>query len=218
MGRVQGFHLVCVMSVASESDVELVSAGDQVFDHRCAVRCDWCDIQIFEGPRYHCRHCPEFNLCWSCYQCRATIHPVHSFEIITSPREWALGDDLQGNSVMWTPLTAESINEFTQICENTSSGVSKELVSKWISEDSQWIDAKDVAQHDPSWVCPSCLTGLESDARSLVRICTDGGHWGHIFHRECLHEWLAISNTCPLCRRSDIICTASEFTEYEVFF
>lgn len=205
------------MSGVSGSDNESIFSGDAVFEHHCGVHCDWCGTQIL-GPHHHCRQCVDFDLCGACYREIDSIHPIHSFEVITGQPESVLGDDWQGNSVTWTPLTMETINEFEQICEITTSGVNEELVTKWIAEDNQWIDAKDVSQHDSSWVCPSCLTGLETDVhRSLVKICTGGGHWGHIFHRECLQEWLTISNTCPLCRRSEIISMADDSDECEVF-
>ncbi|KAG6529263.1 hypothetical protein ZIOFF_011460 [Zingiber officinale] len=45
-------------------------------------------------------------------------------------------------------------------------------------------------------VCSICLEDFNIMSHVLEMPCR------HIFHRECLKEWLARSNTCPLCRFS----------------
>jgi len=83
---------------------------------------------------------------------------------------------------------------------------------------SQRVDKEDVAQQGESWVCTICMEGVEVDVNgSLVKICADAGR-AHIFHAGCLQSWLIMSNTCPICRRSDIIDTLRESANAEVMY
>jgi len=44
-----------------------------------------------------------------------------------------------------------------------------------------------------------CIICQEDDQKNLVKI----NKCGHIFHNECLLEWLTRNNSCPICRISD---------------
>ncbi|KAG6529259.1 hypothetical protein ZIOFF_011455 [Zingiber officinale] len=56
-------------------------------------------------------------------------------------------------------------------------------------------------------VCSICLEDFNRTTHVLEMPCR------HIFHKECLTEWLARSNTCPLCRfltdDADLVATRS---------
>lgn len=43
--------------------------------------------------------------------------------------------------------------------------------------------------------CPICLQNLVSSSKTLTRM-----RCSHVFHNDCLMEWLSSKNTCPLCR------------------
>ena len=42
--------------------------------------------------------------------------------------------------------------------------------------------------------CCICLQGVDKKNPVSVLYC------GHIFHSECIYEWLSINSTCPCCR------------------
>ena len=45
--------------------------------------------------------------------------------------------------------------------------------------------------------CTICLSN-DSDIEWVKLNCN------HMFHRECISEWLSINNTCPICREEHI--------------
>jgi hypothetical protein len=51
--------------------------------------------------------------------------------------------------------------------------------------------------------CSVCSDDLEENEFGIVPECK------HVFHEECLLEWIKRKNTCPICRQS-IIPTAKE--------
>merc|ERR1712007_31842 len=180
------------------------------------IPCDLCGIQCFAGPRYHCLECADFDLCAICYQNRGTIHPVHAFEMIDAPLVPVSPSDLQQDPVPWTPITMDNYYEFSEL-NGTKSGVEDELVTAWISEDGQKVDKYDASQQGQFWECTICMEGVGADGYgSLVKICTDVASRAHIFHKGCLHSWLMKSNTCPVCRRAEIISRSHGFAENEM--
>jgi hypothetical protein len=48
-------------------------------------------------------------------------------------------------------------------------------------------------------VCAICL-GPYHDGELVVQACNRDCH--HVFHRECIAEWLAKKDECPCCRQS----------------
>jgi len=123
--------------------------------------------------------------------------------------------DLHHDPVPWLRFTPESL---LAELNGTSLGVSDTLITEWLLEDSQRVDKDDVAQLNQSWVCTICMEGVQVDVDgSLVNLCADAGR-AHIFHASCLRNWLRKSNTCPLCRRSDIIDTSREPEDDEVVY
>jgi hypothetical protein len=45
-------------------------------------------------------------------------------------------------------------------------------------------------------VCPICITEFEKDQNIINLPCNKG----HIFHEDCIGEWIRRDNTCPLCK------------------
>ena len=43
-------------------------------------------------------------------------------------------------------------------------------------------------------ICSICLEYIENNHKSKYTEC------GHKFHTRCLHDWIMINNTCPICR------------------
>jgi len=178
----------------------------------CGTPCDACGIQSIEGPRYHCRQCADFDMCGTCYRNSNTVHPSHTFEEIAAPL-WSW----DRSRVALTPLTAETLHEFTEL--NSRRGVDDALVTAWLSQDSQNIDTKDIVQQDCSWMCAICQEGAELHVHgSFVKICSEGGNEAHIFHKGCLHSWLTRSNSCPVCRRTEIIPTSTSSDSEVMWF
>ena len=44
--------------------------------------------------------------------------------------------------------------------------------------------------------CPVCICDYEENDRLRVLPCS------HVFHADCVDQWLAVNATCPLCRKS----------------
>ncbi|ORX49879.1 hypothetical protein DM01DRAFT_1385040 [Hesseltinella vesiculosa] len=58
------------------------------------------------------------------------------------------------------------------------------------------LAALDIIRFDPvDAVCTICLCDYETDELICQLRCN------HHFHRDCLHEWLALNYKCPLCQR-----------------
>lgn len=206
------------MSIASGSDGESPINDDHCpLDDRffmavhLGFSCDGCGIQNIEGPRYHCCECDNVDLCGTCHLNSCSAHPGHQFELIDAPVASVQDQD----RVPWTPLTMDNFDEFSEL-NGANLGVCDALITSWLSEDSQRVDKNDNALQGASWVCAICMDGDVDVQDSRVKICADVGNRAHIFHRGCLHSWLAKSNTCPVCRRSGIICTSRDSADDEV--
>lgn len=50
-------------------------------------------------------------------------------------------------------------------------------------------------------LCSICLCTFEPDSPTIELHCN------HVYHKECLDEWLGVSTLCPLCKR---VCEADE--------
>jgi hypothetical protein len=44
--------------------------------------------------------------------------------------------------------------------------------------------------------CSVCLDSLHNSKELIQLVC------GHIYHKECVYEWISRKNTCPNCRKS----------------
>jgi hypothetical protein len=56
----------------------------------------------------------------------------------------------------------------------------------------EMIDIKDIKIDNPNEECSICL---EINDNAWIKI-----HCNHIYHKECLKEWIKISKSCPICR------------------
>jgi len=138
------------------------------------------------------------------------MHPCHEFERIDAPLVPVWQSDLRTDPVPWIRPSGDNLHELSEL-HGTSLGVDEKLVIEWLAEDSQRVDNNAVVQQDESWVCTICMEGVEVGANgALVKICADGAGRAHIFHAGCLQRWLRNSNTCPICRRPDIIAESPD--------
>jgi hypothetical protein len=79
------------------------------------------------------------------------------------------------------------------------------LVSRPFCETKVGLDlSSHTADDDEPFVCSICLCTLEPEAPTIELHC------GHVYHRECLNEWLQVSTLCPLCKRVASAETAPE--------
>lgn len=64
-----------------------------------------------------------------------------------------------------------------------------------LEDSSEAVMIADTGSVDPNtWTCSICLCLLEASQEVIEMPCK------HIFHSECLEQWLHRHNTCPLCR------------------
>jgi hypothetical protein len=74
---------------------------------------------------------------------------------------------------------------------------------------SRIVDVSEPTEIEAMGMCPICLESLsgtdiedqgqEDDVspRTAIKL-----NCGHVFHRECLHEWLHKNMSCPICRET----------------
>eukprot|EP00927_Polykrikos_kofoidii_P011446 TRINITY_DN14865_c0_g1_i10.p1 TRINITY_DN14865_c0_g1~~TRINITY_DN14865_c0_g1_i10.p1 ORF type:complete len:418 (+),score=64.49 TRINITY_DN14865_c0_g1_i10:62-1255(+) len=87
-------------------------------------------------------------------------------------------------------------------------GVSRAKAAAWL--DARSVDGSAVAVaaesgtvEDGEWQCPICFDCSTSE---LVGVCTDAaGKPAHIFHRQCVLDWLIRRDECPTCRRTPLV-------------
>lgn len=58
--------------------------------------------------------------------------------------------------------------------------------------------------------CCICLESMQDTSKTvLIVVC------GHVYHRQCLEDWLADHNTCPMCRQALFIEDDTDEDELE---
>lgn len=143
------------------------------------VICDGCQERDFEGMRYRCLICPDFDLCQACYSQRTSIHPNHPFEAIRLPRQnfqangVGIGDmNINPWSLGRAVVTVLEVN-MDEDMDQAHSGLEEMEVAWWLAEDGRLADVKRVLEHDADWTCPICSEGVEAEDCNgwLVRIC-----------------------------------------------
>jgi len=157
------------------------------------VICDGCRSRDFAGVRHRCRTCPDFDLCASCYERRAGIHPGHDFEEIATPRNTlqslvlghdpsATGDSGASAGPPGPPGMASAFSAASNLARagrtvfaiielgldgslggEEQSGLEDSQVAWWLADDSRLADAEQVAAQEPAWACPICAEGLEAE-------------------------------------------------------
>ncbi|CAK9043053.1 unnamed protein product [Durusdinium trenchii] len=184
------------------------------------VICDGCHERDFQGTRYRCLSCRDYDLCANCHSQRGELHPEHSFEAINTPRLPlpAAIADLMSSSVARTVYAILEVG-FEAEDQEMHSGLDDGKISWWLADDRRLVSADVVAAEEPDWSCPICSDGLEGENNGwLVRICRGdeadsneacGGRPGeidgHMYHEGCLRRWLMKRNSCPVCRRSPVV-------------
>ncbi|CAJ1455806.1 unnamed protein product, partial [Effrenium voratum] len=132
------------------------------------VICDGCSERDFQGTRYRCTSCQDYDLCSSCHAQRSQLHPDHSFEAIQSPRlslPQSLADQLQGefDSAGRTVFAILEVGFEPHEDAEMYSGLDDSKISWWLAEDRRLLGAGAVAAQDPDWSCPICSDGLEPE-------------------------------------------------------
>jgi hypothetical protein len=84
----------------------------------------------------------------------------------------------------------------------------KRLKSNLILSDADELDATRDSTKEP-WMCAICLNAYEIGEE----ICwSKNSHCRHVFHHECIEEWLLKHDNCPCCREDYL---ASEDADHE---
>lgn len=80
--------------------------------------------------------------------------------------------------------------------KDSQSSVPESVSSERRSSDGGRVDASSVASSCNSTMCPICIHDIEvGDDVAVLSACN------HIFHRDCLSEWLSThTRDCPYCR------------------
>ncbi|CAM9539024.1 unnamed protein product, partial [Hapterophycus canaliculatus] len=60
-----------------------------------AFICDSCGTQDFSGPRYHCRTCPDYDLC---HKCNAKREPAPRHRYLFTEGHWRREGGFHGHS------------------------------------------------------------------------------------------------------------------------
>jgi SUMO ligase MMS21 Smc5/6 complex component len=55
-------------------------------------------------------------------------------------------------------------------------------------------------------VCPICLSNKD---KNIIKL-----DCGHLFHMECIDNWLDVQQTCPICRRQIFGYFLDSFSDY----
>lgn len=115
----------------------------------------------------------------------------------------AVGAVARGNLRGWTGNVSSFMSSrLGAAWERMSSGLSHQSLDAFLRRN---IITPTLDEEEP-FICPICTDGIADpecdDARDfkVVRICGS-----HDFHLRCLREWLRRKNTCPLCRRQNVV-------------
>jgi len=71
-----------------------------------------------------------------------------------------------------------------------------------------WLESRRLSpsEVEPDWHCPICFDSDTSTREELVAVCQDEqGHANHVFHKQCVQDWLIRRNECPSCRRTPVV-------------
>lgn len=78
-------------------------------------------------------------------------------------------------------------------------GVEEAVASSWLA--GRALAGGEAPEAD--WQCPICF---DSTATELVAVCKDeGGKALHVFHKQCVQDWLVRRDECPSCRRTPVV-------------
>lgn len=84
-----------------------------------------------------------------------------------------------------------------------SKAASKDVFQRLVEE--QTVESIDLVEEEEQTTCSVCLEDLsESSSENIIRMpnCL------HLFHQDCIFEWLRHHNFCPLC-----LCVRRRFTK-----
>jgi hypothetical protein len=85
------------------------------------------------------------------------------------------------------------------IDEETLDSFPKMLYSQKVCEPFKSAEGKELDEAEDNKCCSICLSDYKES--EVVRVIPD---CGHMFHMDCIDEWLHVHATCPICRTSPL--------------
>jgi hypothetical protein len=85
------------------------------------------------------------------------------------------------------------------IDEQTLDSFPKMLYSQKVCESFKSAEEKELDKAEDNKCCSICLSDYEES--EVVRVIPN---CGHMFHMDCIDEWLRLHATCPICRTSPL--------------
>lgn len=139
------------------------------------IRCDGCNVRDFQGVRYRCLHCPDFDFCATCHSQRSALHPGHEFETIVTPRSILspfMMSELLGRSSTRTSIAIIGFGMGANGFE-ANSGLTDADLAWWLADSRRLVSIDEIAAMDAAWACPICAEGLEAECENgwVVQIC-----------------------------------------------
>ena len=103
-------------------------------------------------------------------------------------------DGVDATSTTPTKRTESNPNTPDTVSTNSSDDTTNFAEDDGEENETSTPDAN-VQQCEDEFECLICLSPVEDGDRVGVTVC------GHIFHQECLKQWIARKNQCPLCKK-----------------
>ena len=121
------------------------------------------------------------------------VRAGYGFPFIASPGvpndRGPLNTNRLGNEDMESGMSEETLDSFPKMPYN----LEKDSRSFTSAEGTELEEAEDKK------CCSICLNDYEES--EVVRVIPD---CGHMFHKDCIDEWLRLHPTCPICRTSPL--------------
>lgn len=150
--------------------------GSQAERH-VGIICDGCQARDFEGIRYKCLRCPDFDFCAACHSQRGALHPGHDFETIPTPRSAVPPFLAEFLSRAAARTSIAIIGIGIGSAPEVRSGLNDSQVAWWLAQSQRLVSAEQIAEQEPPWCCPICAEGLEAEGANgwVVQICGPNG-------------------------------------------
>jgi hypothetical protein len=111
---------------------------------------------------------------------------------LTDPLSWA-----NGRAITLHTAHLNHHGVATGIDQETLDSFPKMIYSKKVCQPFKSAEGKELEEAEDKKCCSICLSDYkDSDVVSVIPDCS------HMFHKDCIDEWLRLHATCPLCRTS----------------